>query len=133
MRVAFVPLAALLLSGCGLITGVDEDRFQGTIGYPDDVILTIPETVYLGQEFTLTLRTIGADGCWRNDRTDVTLSSLAAAITPYDVRRTERGVDCTMAVVDLLHTANLTFDQAGLARVTVRGRDGMVTESVVVE
>lgn len=133
-RTAAVTLGAvLLLSGCELITGVREEVVRGTIGYPDNVLLTIPETVRAGQEFAITVRTLGPNGCWSKDRTDLVINGLAVTITPYDTRKTGRDIACTAMPVELMHTASLTLERTGVVEVTIRGRDGTVTESLVVE
>lgn len=132
-RMAVVAALAVVLHGCDLITGAKEDRLVGFIGYPDDMVIVSPESVTAGQAFVISVRTFGADGCWKRDRTDVALDGLTATITPYDVRRQGRGWDCAQAPVEIVHAATLTFDQVGVAQLTIQGRDGTAQRSVTVE
>jgi hypothetical protein len=130
MRILVVATLAVLLGGCNPFTGIGDPPVYGFIGYPDDLAIVMPDAVATGQQFTVTVRTRGADGCWQKDRTQVTRSGLEATITPFDVRR---GGTCTMAPVEILHTATLMFAQAGVATVTILGRDGTAQRSVVVQ
>jgi hypothetical protein len=132
-RNVVIAFCSLLLTGCELITGVTEERSLGYIGFPDRLQIAVPDTVQRGQAFTVSVRTSGSDGCWQKDRTNVTVSGLAATIRPVDVRRTSRRSMCNLGVPELSHTAQLAFATAGVAEVTIHGRDGSVTESVVVQ
>jgi hypothetical protein len=130
MRILVVATLAVLLGGCDFVTGIGDPPVYGFIGYPDDLAIEIPDTVATAQEFTVTIRTRGADGCWRKDHTAVARSGLAATITPFDVRR---GTTCTLATVEIFHSATLMFSQAGVATVVIQGRDGTAQRSVVVQ
>jgi hypothetical protein len=134
MRILLLPLVMMLaIAGCDLITGVHEDRTVGWIGYPDDLAIEIPEAVQAGEAFTVTVRTLGPDGCWRRHRTDVVVSGLTATVTPIDADVRRRGTGCTDAIVDIIHEATLRFEEAGTAGVEIRGRDGTVVRTVAVE
>jgi hypothetical protein len=133
MRTILPLLIALFLAGCELITGVHEDRTVGWIGYPDDLAIEMPEAVQAGEAFTVTVRTVGGNGCWQRHRTDVSLSGLSAAITPIDAHVRRRGTMCTQAIIDIIHEATLRFDEAGIAEVEIRGRDGTAVRTVAVE
>jgi hypothetical protein len=130
MRILVVATLTVLLGGCNLLTDIGDPPVYGFIGYPDDLAIVMPDTVAMAQEFSVTVRTRGADGCWRKDHTAVTRSGLAATITPFDVRR---GTVCTAATVEIFHTATLMFSQAGVATVVIQGRDGTAQRSVVVQ
>lgn len=130
--VQWLVMVALLLQGCSLITGVSTDRQMGHIGYPDMLSIYTPDSVAVGQVFTVTIRTLGASGCWREDGTDVGVSDLAATVTPYDEYRSVRGTSCSLAVVELTHTAELQFRQKGQATIRFRGRDGSAQRTVLV-
>ena len=129
-----LPLAAvtLMLLGCDLLTGPSQDRQIGEIGYPNNVEITIPDSVQSGQAFIVSVRTFGSDGCWRDDGTDVEVRGLIATVTPYDIHRVEAGTACTQAIIEIKHSAQLTFVGSGAAQVSVRGRDGTVTREVTV-
>ena len=118
---------ATLLTGCGLLTG--PEAVIGRVAAVD-----APDTVRAGEAFTVTVQTVGSNGCWRADRTEVDLGALRAVVTPYDVEDRESDEACTMALVDIIHEATLTFERAGTAEVVVRGRDGTGADrSIVVE
>jgi hypothetical protein len=132
MRITALAATVLLLAGCELITGISEERHLGVIGYPDDTRIETPVAVEPGESFTVTVRTYGANGCWRKNRTQVTVVGQQAVVSPFDVYRRGRGIACTDMVVDILHTAELTFVQPGPARITIAGRDGVVERTVIV-
>jgi hypothetical protein len=106
---------------------------MGAIGFPDNLQIVAPDSVQSGQPFTLTVQTYAPDGCWRQDRTDVTVRGLAATVTPYDVRTAEGGTDCPQLPQTFAHTATLTITQPGVAQLSIRGRDGTAVRSIVVE
>jgi len=126
-------LIALLFTGCKLITGVHKDLHVGSIGYPDDLAIQIPEAARVGESFTVTVRTFGGNGCWERHRTDVSVSGLTATITPIDAHVRRRGTSCTDAVIDIIHEATLRFDEAGTAEVEIQGWDGTAARTVAVE
>lgn len=131
MRRSIIPVgASLLLIGCAMVTGVDEERVVGQIGYPDRVVIESPTTVKVGQSFDITVQTYGPDGCWSDDGTTVSISGLSATVTPFDRKSGEL---CTHAPVEITHVASLTFNQPGEAQITIKGRDGTVERSVYVE
>lgn len=117
---ALWPAALMVLAGCG----------------PEEVLgrvsaVEAPDTVEVEQRFGVIVTTWGPNGCWRKERTDVTVRGLTATIAPYDV---DTGGMCTHAPVEITHTAELSFAQTGVGVIRVRGRDGTGRElSVVVE
>lgn len=125
-------VTVVLLAACDLIAEPGEERVRGAIGYPDHVQITVPDTVRSGHTFTLSVRTTGPNGCWRQDGTEVSTNVLVAIVTPYDIRA-DRGRMCPQMPREFSHTAELIFAQPGIGLVTVRGRDGTETRSVVVE
>jgi hypothetical protein len=133
MRIILPLLLALLLAGCELITGVHKDLHVGSIGYPDDLAIQIPEAARVGEPFTVTVRTFGGNGCWERHRTDVSVSGLAATIIPIDAHVRRRGTMCTQAIIDIIHEATIRFDEAGTAAVEIQGRDGTAVRTVAVE
>lgn len=133
LRILALALFAVALASCDLSTGLIEERRVGTIGYPENVLIAMPDTVDAGQAFTVTVRTLGPDGCWERDRTEVDVSGLRVTIVPYDIRRVGGGAVCTAAIVEIMHDATLTFGQPGVGRIDVMGRDGTAERSIVVE
>lgn len=122
-RILVWAIAASLLSGCG----------------PEEVLgrvraVEAPDSIDTGERFTVTVTTSGPDGCWKKERTEVSVSGLTAMIAPYDVDTARPGISCTTAVVEIMHTAEVTFARAGAGLIRVRGRDGTDKElSVVVQ
>lgn len=134
--IVFIAMGLLIgvhLSGCDLSTGIHEEQFLGAIGYPDNLDITMPDTVQVGQDFTVTVRTIGPTGCWEWYDTVVGVTDLTATIHPYDLVRSGGDLACTQAIVEIMHTETLTFDQTGVAQIEIIGRDGTAERSVVVE
>lgn len=125
MMVVAVAGAAAVVGGCELITGPDE-----VVGLV--VGVEVPDTVQAGEEFTVTVRTSGSNTCWRRDRTEVSVRGLTATVIPYDVEDRDRGEVCGAAVIEITHTAVVTFDEPGSALVDVRGRNGTGVEAPVV-
>ena len=120
---------AFSLAGCGWLTDPDP-----VLGHVTDV--TAPDTVAVGQLFTVTVTTTGPNGCWRSESTEVEVDGLSAVITPYDVDEAEAnpGIACTQAIVYFDHEAELRFDSPGTAGIDVQGRDGTDRQlDVVVE
>lgn len=92
---------------------------------PSDVTdgsVEAPETVRVGERFTVTVTTVGLDGCWEPVDEEVTVDGLAASIVPFDREGEEEGVACTQALVSLDHPVTLSFGQAGEAVIRVDGR-----------
>lgn len=133
LRFVGLALVVALVPGCDLVTSVQDQRVLGAIGYPDNMEIAVPDTVAVNEEFDVSVRTFGADGCWQNDGTEVHVAGLDATVSPYDRIRRSSDTNCTMAPVEIEHTATVTFRQAGAAQVMISGRDGTAERSVVVE
>jgi hypothetical protein len=120
-------LTGLLVGGCGWLLA--PDPVLGSV-----VNVDAPDTVGVGQSFTVTVTTTGPNGCWRKDHTEVSVDGLEATITPYDFD--EREADphraCHNAVVYPEHIVELRFDAAGTAVLRVLGREGTGRDVTVV-
>jgi hypothetical protein len=127
MRAASLAPLALLMVGCTSILGRDQHRYVGQV-----IRIEIPDTVGAGQAFDVVVHTGGPDGCWTKDGTDVKGSGMEATITPYDVHDTSPDITCPQSPVEFLHTASLTFNEPGNARVLVTSRDSSRGYDVVV-
>ena len=103
----------------GLVSGCATEEVLGRVS-----AVEAPDTVQVGQPFAVTVTTTGPDGCWRKERTEASVRGLTATISPFDVDTQGYGVACTQAVVEIIHTAELTFAEAGAGVISVRGRDG---------
>lgn len=128
-----VTLLTLAATACSDLTGPTGSQ-QGILRFeaarasaaegPSDVTdgsLEAPEAVRVGERFTVTVTTVGLDGCWQPVDEEVTVDGLAASIVPFD-REEEEGVACTQALVSLDHPVTLSFEQAGEAVIRVDGR-----------
>jgi hypothetical protein len=101
-------------------------------------LLSAPDTVALGQPVTISVGTIGLDGCWSPDGGDVTQDSTAVDITPYDVR--SGAALCTVMSLErsLLHHFTVTLVRPGTHTIRIHGRraisaDGLVDDLVTAE
>lgn len=97
-----------------------------------------PDTVLAGDPFTVTVTTIGANGCWQPTDASLELDEAAAVITPYDAVLSGPDIGCTDALKDLPHQVRVRFTRRGEAVLRVRGRrvtgsDFTAGEEVVVE
>lgn len=130
-RMAVGALAALVLgvAGCELVTGLDGGpRLAYITGYDDDdPHVTVPATAQAGLAFTVRVRTYGG-GCVSQGNTHVFLESATATIMPYD--RHSGAEACTQELELFEHAVDLTFDEPGIAHVTVRGREGGSDDTV---
>jgi hypothetical protein len=115
--VVLVASFATILS-CGDTVGSAGDARIGVIAfYGDPVVITVPDTVLVGQPFSASVRTYG-NGCVSKGGTTVKLGSLTAEITPYDIHK---GRICP-AILNLFeHTAAMTLGQRGTAEITFHG------------
>ncbi len=105
-------LSVVVFAACGSSTGPDE--LEGAV-----LTVEAPARVAVGEPFVVTVTTQGANGCWSRARTEVQVQGFEVDIRPYD--RTEAAI-CTQALVEIPHTAELTFSEAGTVRVSVFGQ-----------
>lgn len=129
--------AALLCAACsnpiapdagervvGIIEWNTTAAAPGAMAEPETVV-SAPDTVDAGMPFTVTITTIGASGCWREDGALESVSGLTATLTPHDRVIEEidgMPVSCTGALVSLPRDMSLTFRQTGSATLRVIGR-----------
>jgi hypothetical protein len=119
---SFSVITCLLALGCSSATAPDEVKVVGTIvglseGVPQ---IEVPSTAQRGQAFTVRITTTG-DTCTEKLETEVNVSDAVAVVTPYDLEH--RGGQCHDIGRTFEHTASVTFEQAGSARVDIRGRE----------
>jgi hypothetical protein len=121
LRGIFV-FAALLGPTCSTIGGSDWER---SVGYLDAhlgiPVLQAPDTVAVGQAFTVTVTTLG-NSCTRADGAEVETDPadpLLRIVRPYDRHRTT-GI-CHDIGMTFPRDVELRFDQAGEAVVRVVG------------
>jgi len=91
-----------------------------------------------GRDVTVTVSTYGG-GCHSKGVTDVQRTGMQALLTPWD-HTAPPGTPCTMQLVEMRHTATVSFPQAGTATIRVRGIDAgtrhvgnMAGDTIIVE
>ena len=90
------------------------------ISYADTAAIIVPDTVRLGQAFTVTV-TAFAGGCIREAGGDhVSIDGLVADVTPLHVRRVV-GNACDSDLILFPQAISLRFDRAGLGRIRFHG------------
>ncbi len=119
-------LPALVLASCSLGT----DPFVVQVGAINQASIVTPDTVTAGQPFQVSFRTVGADGCWGRERTEVAVSGMTASITPYDRILTDGG--CAPEPVSIDHAASVTLTTPGDGLLRFVGLNSTVERSVVV-
>ena len=107
------------VSSCDDPTGPEEVRRLGVIDfYGDPIGITVPDTVSVGENFLVSVKTYG-NGCVYEDATEVNTAGLSADITPYDRHRV--GVNCPDLLREHDHTAVLSLQQPGTATISFHG------------
>lgn len=97
------------------------ERVFGTIEYYEEPIsVTVPETVTVGETFSVTVMTYGG-GCIEQGETDVRLEARRAEIRPYDYNVTPR-LPCDTSLHTFEHTATVIFTEVGEAEVVFYGQ-----------
>jgi hypothetical protein len=81
-----------------------------------------PDTVQVLKPFTVTVYTIGMDGCWRADGGDLDVRGDTIVYDPYDVH--SGAPVCTLMTRSqgLQHSFSATFPNAGTGVLRVNGR-----------
>ena len=99
-----------------------EARVLGILDESANDALVAPATVLAGEDFKVTITTIGS-GCEREADTGVIVSENGATVMVYDfTKATHPGVACTMILKHLRHTVTLRFSKRGKALIRVWGR-----------
>lgn len=108
------------ISSCDDPLGPNNGKRIGVIAFfGDPVVITVPDTVLVGESFSASVRTYG-DGCVSQDGTEVESVGLSIDITPYDVHSGAR--ICTDILNMFDHTAALTVAQPGTVQITFHGK-----------
>jgi len=136
MQTRAAPLLSILL---GVLSGCVSDEVEsvvevGWVDYAGDLaIIEVPATATRGVPFPLRVSTV-AGGCMRVESTEVSSTSDALDLTPYDRRVVpSEGEACTAALVHLLHEEWVTFDSAGPKTVRIHGRRRLAQPGVHIE
>lgn len=122
-------VGALQYEGVGLLTGLGPNETQYPIiwsvepaenaAYVPNAI-EAPDTVEAGRAFTVSVHTVGLNGCWRAVDMDVSRSGRVIEFTPWDE---ESGADvCTQVLGILRHDATLSLNETGTWTLRAKGR-----------
>jgi hypothetical protein len=116
---SFLTLLASI-SSCDDPLGPKKGRRIGvTAFFGDPVVITVPDTVLVGESFLVSVRTSG-DGCMSQEGTEVDSAGPSIDIRPYDVHSGARICASILNMFD--HTATLTVMQPGTAQIRVHGK-----------
>lgn len=129
MRLRTLIPILFLLASCSSpveLAHPDEDgRVLGTLEhYRDPVRIDMPTSVPAGEPFEVKVTTYGG-GCISQGEVEVEVRARRATISPYDHDSSLNlppNTVCTAALMLFTHEAVLQFEEAGTARVTIRGQ-----------
>jgi hypothetical protein len=117
-----IPAFLVLAASCDVFDP-DIDTELGTIfHFNSPVRVAIPDSVRVGQPFTVDIRTYG-DGCASFARTQIeteTESRTTVEIKPFD--RLDTRDPCPDILQTIAHPATLQFRSPGVVTITVKGR-----------
>lgn len=118
-KLVILAFGSVLLGGCGLMGPDTETRIGDLYIYiPEDLVIEVPDSVAVGQEFTVVVYTKG-DGCIRFHSTRVDIDGNVATITPYDTF--PLGYNCNASVPSSIrHEATIRFTERGKATILFR-------------
>ena len=122
----------LLLTACDGGYTAREVGVISRYGEAEEVIIA-PDTVQLGQEFTVTVRTYG-NGCVEAADMEVAVTGTLAVLTPYDfVFIPGRNEACPEIGRRPEHTAQVVFEEPATATLRVKGmlRDAANTDGIM--
>jgi hypothetical protein len=117
-RVVLSAAVFASILSCDDWMGTDGDNRLGVIAFfGDPVVVSVPDTVFAGESFTVSVRTYGG-GCVSEGGTKVKIDSLSVDVTPYDIHR---GRVCADVLNMFDHTASVTLDYPGDAQIIIHG------------
>ena len=124
-----VALFSLLLVAC---SEPDWTRVIGTLnpGADRTISVTAPDQVTLGEQFVVTVQTVGSSNCTRADGNDLTVSGRLARFVPYDEVPSD-GRACFRDAAPFPHTDALRFQEPGTAILRIVGQFGLPDSSVL--
>lgn len=116
----FLPMTAALEGAVSPDSAVSWDRPPGDGTFTAPQTIVVPDTVAVGEAFSVIVYSIGINGCWGPDGQDDTVAVRIIEITPYDLHS---GADaCTEILSFLPHEETFTVDQPGEWTIRARGR-----------
>ena len=129
----YTPLvAALVLCACSTSPSApgDDQRLSVVDFYYEPIVLEAPDTVSVGEPFEVTTATYG-NGCLQAGATLTDIGPGMALIELFD--RVPAADVCTDNLVRIDRTAVIRFEQAGQARILVRGQAQPENKEVLLE
>lgn len=121
-------LRVALITSAGLACSIFESDTVG-VGYIGDtgipVHITLPDSAAVGALFNVSIAVYGSSSCTSVHRVEVEQQDLNATLIPL-VRQKDGA--CTADLRSFVATRPLSFQRAGQARITVRGRFGALDE-----
>ena len=84
----------------------------------------------MGEQFVLTVTTVGSSNCTRADGKDLTISGGLARFAPYDEVPSD-GRGCFRDELGFAHTDGLRFQEPGTATLRIIGQFGHVDVAVL--
>lgn len=114
-------VAALSLCACSASPSAsgDDQRLSVVDFYEEPIVLVAPDTVAVGAVFEVTTATYG-NGCLQAGALLTDIATDIATIELFD--RVPASEACTDILMRIDRTAVIRFEQAGPARILVRGR-----------
>jgi hypothetical protein len=85
------------------------------------VYVTVPARVVVGEQFGVTVLTVGSSNCTRADGNDLTVSAGLARFVPYDEVPSDGRV-CFRDAAPFTHTDALRFEEPGRAILRIVGQ-----------
>jgi hypothetical protein len=128
MKLAIATTTILSVLICSLAFAQEipqgAQRVPGVFAQEDagNLIVVVPESVRVGEEFQLTITTVGG-GCDFAGDNGVIIGNRSASIHVYDFTTAARpGVACTAIFKQFRHNVTLSFQEAGVATIRIWGR-----------
>ena len=123
------PALALLFLGC---SEPDWARVIGNLNYGPErtIYFTAPGQVTAGEDFLVTIQTLGGTGCIRADGSEVTVAGNQARVVPYD-EVPLNGHACLRDLRGYEHTTRLSFQEPGSATLRIVGYFGVPDTAVL--
>lgn len=123
MKRTLLAAALLAVSACSRL-GIGDDLRVGVIQseYLHTAPLAAPDTVHAGAPLTVTITTLGYNGCFQAAATRSSRQGQRVTLVPYD-----RVVDgaCTQALREVPRTATLYLDAPGTTTLVLQGVAGL--------
>jgi hypothetical protein len=125
---------SIALLGLGLL-GCSEPDWVTTVGTlhatSDRVVtLTAPAHVAAGEDFVVTVQTVGSSNCTRTERTDLSMDGSLARLVPYD-QVPAGGAACFRDLRPFVHSHAVRLAVPGPASLRIVGSFGQGAEAVL--